>query len=162
METQRSALTIVTRRSPLAIWQAEFVKNQLLQHHPDLKITIVQCVTQGDTLKNLPIATMGGKDLFVKDLQQRVLEGSAHMAVHSIKDRSVQEIPELVIAAFCVREDARDAFVSLHHIPWRDLPEGAIIGTSSPRRHCQDRKSTRLNSSHSQISYAVFCLKKKK
>jgi len=129
-------LTIVTRKSPLALWQAEYVQKQLLSHYPELKINILGKTTQGDQTQK-PLTDIGGKDLFVKDLQKTLLNEQTHIAVHSIKDMSAKEFPGLTLAAFCKREDPRDAFVSNQYKSLHELPAGAIVGTSSPRRHCQ-------------------------
>jgi len=130
---------IATRKSPLALWQAEFVKAELLKHHPDLQIELVKMVTQGDKILDTPLAKVGGKGLFVKELEVGMLEGDADIAVHSMKDVPV-EFPEgLHLAVICEREDPRDAFVSNTYASIDDLPHGAKVGTSSMRRECQLR-----------------------
>jgi len=130
---------IATRKSPLALWQAEFVKAELLKYHPDLQIELVKMVTQGDKILDTPLAKVGGKGLFVKELEVGMLEGDADIAVHSMKDVPV-EFPEgLHLAVICEREDPRDAFVSNNYDSIDDLPHGAKVGTSSMRRECQLR-----------------------
>ncbi len=130
---------IATRKSPLALWQAEFVKAELLRHHPDLQIELVKMMTQGDKILDTPLAKVGGKGLFVKELELGMLAGDADIAVHSMKDVPV-EFPEgLHLAVICEREDPRDAFVSNTFDSLDDLPQGAKVGTSSMRRECQLR-----------------------
>ncbi len=134
-----NVVKIATRRSPLALWQAEYVKAQLIKHHPGLQVELVKMVTQGDKILDTPLAKVGGKGLFVKELEVGMLEGAADIAVHSMKDVPV-EFPEgLHLAVICEREDPRDAFVSNTYAHFDDLPEGAKVGTSSLRRECQLR-----------------------
>lgn len=130
---------IATRQSPLALWQAEYVKSRLLQLHPDLSVELVKMVTKGDKILDTPLAKVGGKGLFVKELETGMLEGEADIAVHSMKDVPV-EFPEgLMLAVICEREDPRDAFVSNTIASIEVLPQGAVVGTSSLRRQCQLR-----------------------
>lgn len=130
---------IATRKSPLALWQAEFVRDSLLTLHPDIEVELVKMVTQGDKILDTPLAKVGGKGLFVKELEVGMLQGDADIAVHSMKDVPV-EFPEgLHLAVICEREDPRDAFVSNTYDKIEDLPEGARVGTSSLRRMCQLR-----------------------
>jgi hydroxymethylbilane synthase len=130
-------IRIATRKSPLALWQAEFVKAQLEHFHPGIQVELVKMVTQGDKILDAPLAKVGGKGLFVKELEIGMLEGQADIAVHSMKDVPV-EFPEgLHLATICEREDPRDAFVSNKYDTFEDLPQGAIVGTSSLRRQCQ-------------------------
>jgi hydroxymethylbilane synthase len=132
-------LRIATRKSPLALWQAEYVKANLLKHHPHLKIELVTFTTQGDKILDVPLAKIGGKGLFVKELESAMLAGEADLAVHSMKDVPM-ECPEgLAITTICEREDPTDAFVSNRFATFDDLPQGAIVGTSSLRRQCQLR-----------------------
>jgi len=134
-----NVVKIATRKSPLALWQAEFVKAELLKNHPDLEIELVKMVTQGDKILDTPLAKVGGKGLFVKELEVGMLQGDADIAVHSMKDVPV-EFPEgLHLAVICEREDPRDAFVSNTYASIDDLPHGAKVGTSSMRRECQLR-----------------------
>lgn len=130
-------LRIVSRKSPLALWQAEFVKAQLLQHHPNLDITILGISTEGDGLLNIPLTKIGGKGLFVKELEEHLLSFQADIAVHSLKDMPSQLPLGLEIAAILKREDPRDAFVSTQFADIKDLPANARVGSSSLRRQSQ-------------------------
>lgn len=130
-------LKIATRQSPLALWQAEHIRHRLQQLHPDLTVELVTFVTQGDKILDTPLAKIGGKGLFVKELENALLDGRADLAVHSMKDVPM-ELPEgLSLAVICEREDPLDAFVSKHYANFADLPIGATLGTSSLRRKCQ-------------------------
>lgn len=132
-------IRIATRKSPLALWQAEYVKSNLLKHHPHLIIELVTFTTQGDKILDVPLAKIGGKGLFVKELENAMLAGEADLAVHSMKDVPM-ECPEgLAITTICEREDPTDAFVSNRFATLDDLPHGAVVGTSSLRRQCQLR-----------------------
>ncbi len=132
-------LKIATRKSPLALWQANFVKDQLEALHPQLQVELVPMSTQGDKILDTPLAKVGGKGLFVKELETAMLEGRADIAVHSMKDVPV-EFPEgLGLHTICEREDPRDAFVSNRFKAIAELPQGAVVGTSSLRRQCQLR-----------------------
>lgn len=128
---------IATRKSALALWQAEFVKAELLRHHPALKVELVPMSTQGDKILDTPLAKIGGKGLFVKELETAMLDGRADIAVHSIKDVPVAFPDGLVLQTICQREDPRDAFVSNQFQSLAQLPQGAVVGTSSLRRQCQ-------------------------
>jgi hydroxymethylbilane synthase len=130
-------LRIATRKSQLALWQAEYVRDVLTQYHPDLKVELVKMTTEGDRILDTPLAKVGGKGLFVKELENGLLNGDADIAVHSMKDVPV-ELPEgLHLSVICPREDPRDAFVSNDYSQFEDLPKGARLGTSSLRRQCQ-------------------------
>jgi hydroxymethylbilane synthase len=132
-------IRIATRKSPLALWQAEHVLARLQQLHPGLQVELVTMSTQGDRVLDSPLAKIGGKGLFVKELEQGMLAGRADIAVHSMKDVPA-ELPEgLEIGAILEREDPRDAFVSNRFGTLADLPQGAHVGTSSLRRQCQLR-----------------------
>lgn len=132
-------IRIATRKSPLALWQAEYVRDRLLAIHPGLQVELLGMTTQGDKILDSPLAKIGGKGLFVKELEQGMLDGRADIAVHSMKDVPV-EFPEgLHLAVVCEREDPRDAFVSNRFATLTDLPQGAKVGTSSLRRQCQLR-----------------------
>ncbi|UCP14582.1 hydroxymethylbilane synthase [Aeromonas media] len=132
-------LRIATRKSPLALWQANFVKDRLEALYPDLLVELVPMSTQGDKILDTPLAKVGGKGLFVKELETAMLEGRADIAVHSMKDVPV-EFPEgLGLHTICEREDPRDAFVSNRFKQIDELPQGAVVGTSSLRRQCQLR-----------------------
>jgi hydroxymethylbilane synthase len=130
-------IRIATRKSPLAMWQAEHVAAELKQAHPGLQVELLGMSTQGDKILDTPLAKIGGKGLFVKELEQGMLEGSADIAVHSMKDVPV-ELPEgLHLPVIMQREDPRDAFVSNRFKGLDELPRGATVGTSSLRRQCQ-------------------------
>ncbi|WP_373820405.1 hydroxymethylbilane synthase [Glaesserella sp.] len=133
----KEVLRIATRQSPLALWQANFVKNALEQHFPHLSVELVTMVTKGDIILDTPLAKIGGKGLFVKELESALLEGRADLAVHSMKDVPMEFPQGLGLAVICEREDPRDAFVSNHYASLDELPEGAVVGTSSLRRQCQ-------------------------
>lgn len=133
-------LRIATRKSPLAMWQANYVKAALEQAHPDLNVELLAMSTRGDKILDTPLAKVGGKGLFVKELEHAMLEDRADIAVHSMKDVPM-EFPEgLGLAIICEREDPADAFVSNKFSKLADLPEGATVGTSSFRRQCQLRE----------------------
>ncbi len=132
-------LKIATRKSPLALWQANFVKDRLEVLHPDLQVELVPMSTQGDKILDTPLAKVGGKGLFVKELETAMLEGRADIAVHSMKDVPVEFPDGLGLHTICEREDPRDAFVSNHFNQIDELPQGAVVGTSSLRRQCQLR-----------------------
>ena len=129
-------LRIATRKSKLALYQAEFVGAQLLRHHPDLNIEYIPFVTSGDKMLEAPLAKVGGKGLFLKELEQALLRGEADIAVHSMKDVTVFLPEGLNISAICERDDPRDVFVS-NKSDFFNLPEHAVIGTSSLRRISQ-------------------------
>ncbi|HEX5278103.1 MAG TPA: hydroxymethylbilane synthase [Fluviicoccus sp.] len=132
-------LRIATRKSPLALWQAEYVRSLLMHHHPGLTVELVTFTTQGDRILDAPLAKIGGKGLFVKELETAMLEGQADIAVHSMKDVPM-ECPEgLGIVTICPRENPLDALVSNRYGSLEMLPEGAVVGTSSLRRQCQLR-----------------------
>lgn len=128
---------IATRKSPLAMWQAEHVARLLGEAHPGLGVELVGMSTQGDKILDTPLAKIGGKGLFVKELEQGMLEGQADIAVHSMKDVPVELPDGLHLSVIMEREDPRDAYVSNHHSSVDELPEGAVVGTASLRRQCQ-------------------------
>jgi hydroxymethylbilane synthase len=132
-------LRIATRNSPLALWQAGHVRARLQAAHPDLAIELVTMSTQGDRVLDSPLAKIGGKGLFVKELEQGMLEDRADIAVHSMKDVPAVLPDGLEIGAILAREDPRDAFVSNAYGSIESLPQGARVGTSSLRRQCQLR-----------------------
>lgn len=132
-------LTIATRESPLALWQAEYVRNALQQAHPDLDVKLLGMTSRGDQLLETPLAKVGGKGLFVKELETALLEGRADIAVHSMKDVPMEFPRGLCLGVICEREDPRDAFVSNHFGCLEELPPGSVVGTSSLRRECQLR-----------------------
>ena len=133
----KEILRIATRQSPLALWQANFVKAELEKYHPNLTVELVTMVTNGDVVLDTPLAKIGGKGLFVKELELALLEERADIAVHSMKDVPMSFPEGLGLAVICEREDPRDAFVSNRYASLAELPEGAIVGTSSLRRQCQ-------------------------
>jgi len=132
-----NTLRIATRQSPLALWQAEYVKAELEKHYPQLTIELVPMTTKGDQILNSPLAKIGGKGLFVKELEVAMLEGRADIAVHSMKDVPMEFPKGLGIGCICPREDPRDAFVSNKFAAIDELPQGAVVGTSSLRRKSQ-------------------------
>lgn len=130
-------LRIATRKSQLALWQAEYVKDLLQQAHPGLEVELLKMSTQGDKILDTPLAKIGGKGLFVKELENGLLDGSADIAVHSMKDVPMELPDGLHLPVICQREDPRDAFVSNTYNSLDELPEGARLGTSSLRRQAQ-------------------------
>jgi len=132
-------LRIATRKSPLALWQAEHVRTRLQALHAGLRVELLTMSTKGDRILDSPLAKIGGKGLFVKELEQGMLEGRADIAVHSMKDVPAELPDGLCIAAILEREDPQDAFVSSQYASIDALPEGARVGTSSLRRQCQLR-----------------------
>jgi hydroxymethylbilane synthase len=132
-----SKLVIATRRSRLALWQAEHVKALLEKRHPGLAVDLLPMSTRGDELLDQRLDKVGGKGLFVKELENALADGRAELAVHSMKDLPAQLPPGFVIAAILEREDPRDAFVSSRYSSLRALPKGGVIGTSSLRRAAQ-------------------------
>lgn len=129
-------LKIASRNSPLALVQTNIIKDHLLNLYPDLKIEIIAMTTEGDRRLTMPLATVGGKGLFVKELETALLEKRADIAVHSSKDMPVNLPDGLTIAVFFKRDDPRDAFLSNQYQSLYDLPANAIVGTSSLRRQC--------------------------
>lgn len=132
-------LIIATRESPLALWQAEFVRAALVQAHPDLAVQLLGMTSRGDQLLDVPLAKVGGKGLFVKELEEALLDGSADIAVHSMKDVPMAFPAGLGLGVICEREDPSDAFVSNRYRSLEELPPGSVVGTSSLRRECQLR-----------------------
>ena len=130
-------LKIATRQSPLALWQAEHIKARLEALHADVTVELVTFVTQGDKILDTPLAKIGGKGLFVKELEAALLDGRADLAVHSMKDVPMALPEGLTLAVICEREDPLDAFVSNTYSHFDALPQGAKVGTSSLRRKCQ-------------------------
>ena len=130
-------IRIATRKSALALWQAEYVKQQLEYHHPDVKVELVKMTSKGDRILDAPLAKIGGKGLFVKELENALLEHRADIAVHSMKDVPMDFPEGLQLGVICPREDPHDAFVSHQYENLHQLPQGAVVGTSSLRRQCQ-------------------------
>ncbi len=136
----KNFLRIATRKSPLALWQAEHVADRLRAAHPGLAVELVGMTTRGDKILDSPLAKVGGKGLFVKELEQGMIEGQADIAVHSMKDVPVEFPAGLHLSVILQREDPRDAFVSNRFDGLDALPEGARVGTSSLRRQVQLRE----------------------
>ena len=139
----KNELIIGTRGSKLALWQAEWIKSQLEKIHPGLHVSLTKIKTTGDKILDVPLAMVGGKGLFVKEIEEAMLRKEVDIAVHSMKDVPT-EFPEgLHLAVICKREDPRDAFISRKEDgqwtieKFTDLPQGAVVGTSSLRRSCQ-------------------------
>ncbi len=130
-------IRIATRKSPLALWQAEHVRSRLETAFPGMTVELVKMTTQGDRILDAPLAKVGGKGLFVKELEQSLLDGRADIAVHSMKDVPVELPAGLHLPVILEREEVRDAFVSLKFDRFNALPRGACVGTSSLRRQCQ-------------------------
>ncbi len=130
-------IRIATRKSALALWQAEYVKARLEASHPGLKVSLVPMVSRGDKLLDAPLAKIGGKGLFVKELETALLENEADIAVHSMKDVPMEFPAGLGLYCICEREDPRDAFVSNRFDSLDALPPGSVVGTSSLRRQAQ-------------------------
>ena len=130
-------LKIATRKSPLALWQAEFVKSRLQFLYPDLDIELVKMTTKGDKILNTPLSKIGGKNLFIKELELGMIDGKADIAVHSMKDVPYELPNEFELGAILERENPFDAFVSNHFDSISDLPKGARVGSCSLRRIVQ-------------------------
>jgi len=130
-------IKIATRQSELALWQANYVKNRLAHFHPHLQFELVPLLSLGDKLLDSPLSKIGGKGLFVKELEQALLNKKADLAVHSMKDVPLELPPELGLHCICEREDQRDVLISNKYANFKDLPPNAIIGTSSLRRSAQ-------------------------
>ena len=132
-----NTLRIATRKSPLALWQANYVKNALELAHPGLQVELVTMTTKGDRILDSPLAKIGGKGLFVKELEHSLLRGESDIAVHSMKDVPMEFPDGLALSVICEREDPSDALVSNTYTSFAELPQGARVGTSSFRRQCQ-------------------------
>lgn len=132
-------LVIATRESQLALWQARHVRTHLHERYPQLEVSLLGITTQGDKILDSPLSRIGGKGLFVKELEQAMQDGRADLAVHSMKDVPVDLPQGFVLAAITAREDPRDAFVSTRYRSLDELPAGARVGTSSLRRQAQIR-----------------------
>lgn len=133
-------IRIATRQSPLALWQAHYVQQCLIATHPGLRVELVPIVTRGDIILNTPLAKVGGKGLFLKELEQALLEQRADIAVHSMKDVLASFPLGLGVTSICERDDPRDALVSHRFSSIDQLPHGSVVGTSSLRRQCQLRE----------------------
>lgn len=134
---QSEKVIIATRNSPLALWQAEHVKAQLLQYHPRLQIQLLPLRTEGDRILQQPLSTVGGKGLFSKELEQALQQGRADIAVHSMKDMTVEMPAGLCLPVMLQRGNPQDILVTNTISGLHSLPQGAVIGTSSLRRQCQ-------------------------
>jgi hydroxymethylbilane synthase len=139
----KNRIAIGTRGSKLALWQAEWTRDALTKQYPDLQIDLIKIKTTGDKITDVPLAQVGGKGLFVKEIEEALLRREIDLAVHSMKDVPTEFPPGLHLAVICRREDPRDAFVSrlngktFAFQTFRDLPNNAKVGTSSLRRACQ-------------------------
>ena len=125
---------IATRESPLALWQAEHVRDRLRELHPGASVELLGMTTRGDQILDRALSKVGGKGLFIKELEVALAEARAHIAVHSLKDVPMQLAPEFALAAVMAREDPRDCFVSPRHDSLESMPAGSVVGTSSLRR----------------------------
>jgi hydroxymethylbilane synthase len=132
-----NTIRIATRKSELALWQANHVADLLREHHPGLTVELLPMVTQGDIILDRPLAQIGGKGLFLKELERALLNGTADIAVHSMKDVPVEEVPGLEVEVMLARANPLDALLSRGGRCLDDLPAGARVGTSSLRRQCQ-------------------------
>ena len=130
-------LTIGTRGSPLALWQAHWIKFQLESLHDDLTVDLVKIKTSGDKIQDVPLAKVGGKGLFTKEIEESMLRYETDIAVHSMKDVPVQFPPSLTLSVVTEREDPRDALISRNNLKLDTLPKGAKVGTGSFRRTTQ-------------------------
>ncbi|MEO8418269.1 MAG: hydroxymethylbilane synthase [Methylophilaceae bacterium] len=137
MHTLSNKLVIASRESALAMWQAQHIQSMLQTLYPAMTIEILGMTTTGDQILDSPLARIGGKGLFVKELEQALADGRADLAVHSMKDVPMHLPDGFVLAAIGEREDPRDAFVSNNHASLEDLPHGSVVGTSSLRRQSQ-------------------------
>jgi|TARA_B100001250_G_scaffold208423_1_gene178898 hydroxymethylbilane synthase len=130
-------IKIATRRSPLAIWQAEYVKKELIRNHSDIEIQIVRIQTEGDRFLDAPLFDIGGKGLFIKELEEALLSKNADIAVHSMKDVIVELPKGLEISVIMKREDSRDVLISNQYNSIAEIPDNSTVGTSSLRRQSQ-------------------------
>jgi hydroxymethylbilane synthase len=130
-------LVIATRKSKLALWQSEHVQKVLMEAHPGLKVELAQMLTKGDKILDTPLAKIGGKGLFTKELEESMLRGESHLAVHSLKDVPMEFPQGLKLAVITKREDVRDAMLSQKYSSLDELPKGAVVGTTSLRRRMQ-------------------------
>ncbi|WP_456382741.1 hydroxymethylbilane synthase [Persephonella sp.] len=130
-------IRIGTRKSKLALWQANYIASQLKKHYPDIQVELVKIVTKGDKILDVPLAKVGGKGLFVKEIEEAMLRNEIDIAVHSLKDVPTYFPEGLGLVAITEREDPRDAFLSVKYSSIDEMPEGAVLGTSSLRRKAQ-------------------------
>lgn len=136
-KTALTTLNIATRQSPLALWQAYHIRDRLQALYPELTINLLKIVTKGDKILDTPLAKIGGKGLFVKELEQALYDKQADIAVHSLKDVPMQLPEGLTLGVYCKRASPTDAFVSNTYASIDELPQGAVVGTASLRRQCQ-------------------------
>ena len=134
---KKDQLTIATRGSMLALWQANYIKDSIEEANPGLTVELMKIKTTGDKITDVPLAMVGGKGLFVKEIEEAMLDGRADLAVHSLKDVPTEFPDGLELTAITKREDARDALISYGNKKLMELPDGATIGSSSLRRRCQ-------------------------
>ena len=154
-------LMIATRESALALWQAEHVRARLSARYPGTSVDLLGVTTQGDRVLDRPLAAIGGKGLFIKELENALREGRADLAVHSLKDVPMSLPDGFVLAAISAREDPRDAFVSTKYDTLAALPAGAIVGTSSLRREAQLRErhpGLRIEALRGNVGLRPACL----
>ncbi len=137
MELEIEVIRIGTRKSPLALWQANWIKSQLEELHPNLKVELVLITTTGDKIQDAPLAKIGGKGLFVKEIEEALIRKEIDLAVHSMKDVPIKLPQGLEIGVITEREDPHDALISKNNIKLADLPKGARVGTGSLRRSTQ-------------------------
>ena len=157
MQPMTAPTIIATRESRLALWQAEHVRDALVQRF-GLTVELLGMTTRGDQILDRALSKVGGKGLFVKELENALEQGAAHLAVHSLKDVPMDLPPGFVLAAIWEREDPRDAFVSNRHDRLADLPHGAVVGTSSLRRVVQlmaARRALRIDAAEKQATVAA-------
>ena len=134
-----NTVRIATRESPLALWQANSVRQQLMANNPSLTVELVPMTTKGDQIQHVALAKVGGKGLFIKELEQALLDGRADIAVHSMKDVTHDMPDGLTISTVLQREDPQDALISTTYSTFENLPDDAVVGTCSPRRQAQLR-----------------------
>ncbi len=133
----KKKITIGTRGSKLALWQANWVRDQIIKHHPDVEVELLRIKTKGDKILDVPLAQVGGKGLFVKEIEEALLDGRADIAVHSLKDVPTEFPDGLSLSIYLPREDPRDMLISKNKTPFKSLPSDALVGTSSLRRKSQ-------------------------
>jgi hydroxymethylbilane synthase len=136
-EKMKKKITIGTRGSMLALWQAEWIKSLILELRPELEVELMKIKTTGDKIQDVPLAMVGGKGLFVKEIEEAMMRDEIDLAVHSMKDVPTVLPEGLYIGVITKREDPRDAFISNKYKSLKDMPDGSTIGTSSLRRSCQ-------------------------
>jgi hydroxymethylbilane synthase len=133
----KNLLRIATRKSELAMWQARHVDGLLRDTHPGLEVSLLPMVTRGDIILDQPLAQIGGKGLFLKELEKALLNGEADIAVHSMKDVPVEQVPGLTVEVMLERANPFDALLGSKDVSLAEMPSGSVVGTSSLRRQCQ-------------------------